>query len=600
MRALRAEVEALPIQHASFPQGTAYEDKREAWMRKTIMAAHRRYPRVAVVCGAWHTPALTDRQFGDEDEILLADLPSVTTKATWAPWTYFRISRDAGYGAGITSPGWYHHLWETPPDEIAPRWLAKVAALLRSEDLNASTAQVIDAVRLAGTLAALRNRPLPGLSEMNEAALSVFCQGSSEPLALVRQKLIVGERMGTVPPDTPIVPLQRDLESQQKTLRLKPDLEMKVIDLDLRNATDLARSHLLHRLALLDIPWGVSEPSHVKAAGTFHEYWRLQWQPEFTVGIIEASVWGNTVLDAAVQYVQDVADRTTQLPALTRLLDSVLLADVPDAAHHVMICVQNAAALTSDTGLLMDSLPSLVNVLRYGNVRQTDTGMVAHVVDGLVARICIGILPACASLDDDAAGQMFARIVHTNAAVRLLQNTVYTQQWYEALWTLAERPVAQSSSSLGLHGLVAGRAVRLLRDADALDHDAVSTRMKLALSLVVEPPQAAAWVEGFLRGSGAVLLHDDALWQLLDEWVMGLSDNTFKMLLPLLRRTFSTFQPPDRREMLQRAQHGARRSQEEEVTLNLERAERVLPLLVQILGLVTNDGEKPDDGRDEF
>jgi hypothetical protein len=124
--------------------------------------------------------------------------------------------------------------------------------------------------------------------------------------------------------------------------------------------------------------------------------------------------------------------------------------------------------------------------------------------------------------------------------------------------------------------------------------------MKLALSLVVEPPQAAAWVEGFLRGSGAVLLHDDALWQLLDEWVMGLSDNTFKMLLPLLRRTFSTFQPPDRREMLQRAQHGARRSQEEEVTLNLERAERVLPLLVQILGLVTNDGEKPDDGRDEF
>jgi hypothetical protein len=104
---------------------------------------------------------------------------------------------------------------------------------------------------------------------MNEAALSVFCQGSSEPLTLIRQKLIVSERMGAVPSDTPIVPLQRDLESQQKTLRLKPDLEMKVIDLDLRKANDLARSHLLHRLMLLDIPWGVPEQSQVRAAGTF-------------------------------------------------------------------------------------------------------------------------------------------------------------------------------------------------------------------------------------------------------------------------------------------------------------------------------------------
>ena len=595
MRALRSEVEALPQSHAAAAGATPYEDKREAWMRKTIAVAQKRHERVAVVCGAWHAAALTDRAFSPEDEALLTDLPSVTTKATWAPWTYSRISRDTGYGAGITSPGWYHHLWETAPNDIAPRWLAKVAALLRSEDLSASTAQVIDAVRLAETLAALRGRPLPGLSEMNEAALSVFCQGSSEPLALIRQKLIVGERMGTVPAETPTVPLQRDLESQQKALRLKPELEMKQLDLDLRRATDLARSQLLHRLALLGIRWGVPEQSQVRATGTFHEYWRLQWHPEFTVGIIEASVWGNTVLDAAGEYVRDRADHA-ELPVLTRLLDGVLLADLPDAARHVMTALQNAAALTSDTGLLMEALPALVNVLRYGNVRQTDTEMVAHVVDGLVARICIGIIPACASLDDDAAAQMFERIVNTNAAIGLLQNAAYTGQWHDSLRELAERPIAKTAISIGLHGLVAGRVVRILRDAHALSADKVSTRMKLALSLAIDPPQAAAWVEGFLRGSGAVLLHDDALWELLDEWVITLPENTFKLLLPLLRRTFSTFQPPDRREMLERAQHGARRGQAEATALNMQRAERVLPLLSRLLGLELSEGKRAPDG----
>ena len=41
------------------------------------------------------------------------------------------------------------------------RWLTRVARLLRDEDLDASSAHVIEAVRLAEALAALRGRPCP-------------------------------------------------------------------------------------------------------------------------------------------------------------------------------------------------------------------------------------------------------------------------------------------------------------------------------------------------------------------------------------------------------------------------------------------------------
>src|SRR4051795_8223908 len=82
------------------------------------------------------------------------------------PWTYGRLARESGYGAGIDSPGWYDHLW-TAPDRVVERWLTRVARLLRDERLDASSASVIEAVRLADALATMRGRPLPDLSDLD-------------------------------------------------------------------------------------------------------------------------------------------------------------------------------------------------------------------------------------------------------------------------------------------------------------------------------------------------------------------------------------------------------------------------------------------------
>jgi hypothetical protein len=43
--------------------------------------------------------------------------------------------------------------------------------------------------------------------------------------------------------------------------------------------------------------------------GTFRELWRLRWQPEFEVALIEASRWGNTLSDAAEGRVRDAAEK---------------------------------------------------------------------------------------------------------------------------------------------------------------------------------------------------------------------------------------------------------------------------------------------------
>jgi hypothetical protein len=556
------------------------EALREAWMRQTIRRAQKEgFERIAIVCGAWHAPVLTEaalKQFAKPDAALLKGLPKVKVQATWTPWTYGRLSFQSGYGAGIESPGWYHHLWTTR-DGVATRWLARVAQLLRGEDVDVSSAHVIEAVRLAETLAALRGRSLPGLPELNEAVQSVFCFGDALPLRLIDEKLIVSETLGRVPDETPLVPLQQDLQREQKRLRLKAEASTKVLDLDLRKETDLERSRLLHRLNLLGVPWGEVQRAAGKS-GTFHEPWRLRWEPEFVVQLIEAGVWGSTILTAASSKAQAEADKR-DLPGLTQLLGQVLLADLPDAVAYLMTRLQAETALASDVSLLMDALPSLAEVQRYSDVRQTDAALLGTVTDGLVARICIGLPGACASLNDEAAQALFALLEKCNGAINLLQDNAHTLRWQETLFKLADQQ--------GLHGLLAGRACRMLLDGQVLAADDAAQRLSLALSLACEPTQAGTWVEGFLHGSGLLLLHDQALWQVLDDWVTALPPEQFIVLLPLLRRTFANFTAPERRQMGEQAKRGRRdvSAAAKRNDFDQARAETVLPLLAQLLGV---------------
>jgi hypothetical protein len=563
------------------PPTTLVEVLREVYMRQTIRTTQQEgYERMAVVCGAWHAPALATLPPAQEDAEQFKRLPSVKVAATWVPWTYNRLTYWSGYGAGIQSPGYYHHLWATP-NNVTVQWLTRVAHLLREQDLDASTANVIEAVRLAESLAAVRDRPLPGLPELTEAVRAVFCFGDDRPLQLIGEKLIVGEMLGEVPAETPLLPLLQDLQQEQKRLRLPPEASQRLLDLDLRKPTDLERSHLLHRLTSLSIHWGQVEQAS-RGKGTFHELWRLQWQPELAVVLIEANVWGNTILDAATAYTCHTAEQTSELPTLTRLVEQALLADLPEAISQTMRCLQNVAALTSDVPHLMDALPPLANVLRYGSVRQTDAGMVGQVVDGLVVRICVGLSAACAALNDDAAQAMF----NVHRTLVMLQNEVLLAEWRSVLLHLADQS--------GLHGLLTGRCCRLLFDQSMLPADEVARRMGLTLSTASEPSQAAAWLEGLLHGSGLLLLHNEALWQILDAWVVSLQADTFIQLLPLLRRTFATFPAPERRQMGEWAKRGSE-DKGQVIGLNAQaeidviRANKVLPLVAQLLGFTLEE-----------
>ena len=569
MSALRAELK-LPA--------ALTEQRREAWMRKCIRAARTEgFLRIAVVCGAYHTPALAEMPPVRQDDETLRGMAKVKTAAAWVPWSYERLAYASGYGAGVISPAWYELMWQKR-SALGAEWLTRAARLLRAEDIPASSAHVIEACRLADALAAVRDRPIPGLSEYQEAAVAVLGAGDETNLRLINRRWHFDARLGRVPEDFPAAPLQRDLAVLQKRLRLPASVEEKTLDLDLRETLDRERSHLLRRLRILGIEWAKPASRGPSGKGTFHEIWQLLWQPEFAVRLVEAGRYGHTVASAASMALADESASLQRLADLVRLLDDALFADLADAVLPLVTATQQRAAAQADVLQLLEAIGPLVNVYRYGNVRETDVTLVRHILDAVVPRVLVGLLQAAANIDSDAAATLWKQMREAERALNQLADAEFLAGWRNCLGSLA--------SGEAVHPLIAGYAHRLLYDAGVIEFEGLSSALSRALSSGNPAEVAASWIEGLLSGSGTILIHDDRLRTLLDGWLRGVSPEHFTNVLPLLRRTFCEFPAPERRMLGTRLKRGAESAplSVARVDFDVETARGVVPLLQTIWG----------------
>lgn len=574
--------EAVTALREELPKHTSPRDLlREAWMRKMIRAAQKEnFKRIAVVCGAWHVPALENMPKVKEDNELLKGLAKVKVECTWIPWTYDRLSFRSGYGAGIESPGWYHYLWHHPEDD-GTLWISQAASLFRKKNMDISVAHVIETVRLAQVTAALRNLPAPSLAEFNEAITTVMGFGDDILLQIIKEELIISDRLGRVPDNVPKVPLLVDVEKTQKRLRVPFTAEIKELTLDLRKPNDLERSIFFHRLHLLEIDWAI--PSSSDGKGTFKEKWTLYHKPEQIISIIEKAIWGNTLEEATQKYLLKQTGEIRHIPELTHLLDRVIPANLPDLVDAMTVQLDRLSAASTDIIEMMEAVPDLVSIVRYGNVRNLDFSKVGNMLHAMIARILAGGVLVCINVDEEAAADILNKLVSTDYAVSTLNNLELNTMWLEF--------IRQVRTSVNVHPLLSGYATRLLNDKGDISPEEAQNTLSYYSSVGNAPADMAYWFEGFLRSSGAILLLDDNLWNLVNNWVCGQDKETFMELLPILKRTFSEFTPPERRKLGEKAKaSGAGGIQTQTVTVsahNEAEAAKVIPLIRQLLGIET-------------
>ena len=558
---------------------------REAWMRKTIRIAKKEgAERIAVVCGAWHAPALhqIDSYKASDDNRLLKGLKKIKIQSTWIPWTYQRLVNQQGYGAGVTSPAWYQLLFNAP-EEAVIQWMSKLGRLFREEDMDGSPAHAIEAVHLAETLAAVSGQSIVGIAELRSAAIAVFCNGDEGQLNLIEDKMIIGEAMGSVPENIPKVPLQVDLEKSIRSVRfgkfwMVASNQEKI--LDLRKPTQLKASQLLHRMLILGISWGqLKKVAKGSNAGAFSETWELEWQPEFLLKIIEAGMWGNSVAGAAANKVRNDIKGQSVLLELTQLIQSVFNADLPEVVTELLDKIGDVSVTIYDVAQLMDALTPLVNAMRYGSTRGLDTKNLSRLIEQFVPRITIAIPNECINLDEAATALMFKRLNTTNRNIFIINDVDLINLWLTALLTIQQNDQTNP--------MLQGATTRILFDKEILDIETVGNWLHYTLSAGQSREHAAAALEGFCYGSGLLLIHNPRLWQIIDDWVRNIPMDIFMELLPLLRRTFSVFSDSERRKMMELAKGGSAKvviEKTDEGQLDEGRAELVMGTVQRLLG----------------
>jgi hypothetical protein len=522
-----------------------FEAKREAHMRLEIAAARKEFDGpIAVVCGAWHVPALQATHTQKNDQALIKGIARRKSTMTWAPWTGPRLALGYGYGAGVVAPGWCKHLWRTRERrDAATLWLAMIAAVLRTKGHLVSTASLIEAERLARTLAAIRERPKPGFEELRDAAIAALFNGEAVLWSLVEAELLLGADVGEIPPDTPLAPLIEDLQRNQKAARLKPEALERELSVDLRSDSGLFRSTLLHRLNVLGVQWGKLADAG-RSRGTFREKWTLAWEPEYAVRLVENLVYGPTIEKAANGRLIQMLGAAASLDTLAALVQSAITADLSEASSAGLAALEARAAHSSECLEMLASVPPLADIIRYGEARKTETSRLAGLLERLIVEGAIALPYAVRDLDEQAATTLVGAVRKADAAIRLVEpGEDVLDAWRNGL-----TGVLDGSRSTAL---LAGCAAHLLYEAGQLSAEDAAGLLGRRLSPGTPVVQAAGFFEGFFSTAGQRLIYDEGLRGAVDAWLKSLDEDAFIAHLPLLRRVFSNLDSMERRRLIE-------------------------------------------------
>lgn len=528
------------------PDPVLRERQREAHMRQAIANAARGVEGdVAVVCGAWHVPALRAKSRVADDKALLRGLPKLPVRHTWVPWTGPRLAFASGYGAGVDAPRWYAHLWRHGAGgEALSHWMVTVARVLRDGGAQASPASVIETVRLAEALAQLRERPAAGYEEMRDAVVACLCGGEPLVWAQHEAELLLGSDVGEIPPDTPLMPLLEDLQRQQKAVRLKPEALERELSLDLRSESGAARSLLLHRLRLLDVPWGVQNDAG-SSRGTFRERWTLRWEPEFSVRLVENLVHGTTIEQAAGRRSIARLHAERRMSALASLINACMEARLEAAVGIGIDLLADAAACAQECLDMLSALPPLVSLRRYGSARQLQLDQLDGLVERLLQQAAVALPHAARNLDAEQSRALCEALANLQAALAIADiDPDAVELWWATLIRLLDDPQANRR--------VDGLLGRLLHEAGRIDVVQVQDLMRRMLSPGVDSTEAALFFEGFFDGAASQLLHQRELLDGVDAWLASLDAGTFQQQLPLFRRVLSSLDANERRRLLER------------------------------------------------
>lgn len=520
---------------------------REAYMCRVMedaMADGFAPEEILAVTGAYHPEGLEQAVPMTDKEI--KSLPRTAVSHTLMPYSYYRLSTRAGYGAGNKAPAYYALIWEGlrrgEPDYAARSYLSQVARYQRKNGDPVSSASVIEAARLARGLAGLRGSSVPVLRDLRDAAVTCLGEGSFSAVSLGLAAAEIGTAIGSLPDGVSRTSIQEDFYRQLRELRLEKyrDITAQDLALDLRENRsvksersaflDLSRSSFLHRLRVLEVPFAAIQPVQQDTA-TWAEHWVLRWSPEAEIALVEAALKGDTVAQAASFRMKERVEGASAMADLAAVLEDAFTCGMPGAARYALTALQGMAVDAASLEDLAATAHRLSTVIRYGGIRRLDTAPLLPILEQLYLRCCLILASSCVC-DDNGSKEVISAMERLNA-VQLAHDFLEPGLWIDALTQVAERD--------DLNTLLSGFAAAILLERGAASAEWLAREVSRRLSRGTPADLGASWFQGLSMRNRYALIARLSLWESLSGYLDSLDGEEFKRALVFLRRAFADF-----------------------------------------------------------
>ncbi|MFK8267821.1 DUF5682 family protein [Capnocytophaga cynodegmi] len=537
-------------EYESVPYDFSYNMIRESYMKREIQKAltYYRPEEIVVIVGAYHLagirsnlPAMTDEE--------LKKLPRANSKITLMPYSYLRLSSRMGYGAGNKAPHYFELMWQAMQNgelsNLSAIYLSKVASELRKKGDNASSASVIEAIRLANALTAMRGGTMPVLKDLHDAVTTCFGAGELFSVAEAINRVDIGTAIGSLPEGVGQTPVQENVNQELKRLKLtqyKSAVAQELV-LDLRENLkvktkeaafiDLNRSIFLHRLSVLGILFAEKRKTSQDSA-TWAEKWTLQWSPEVEIQIVEANLKGETIEIATAFHLKELLNESGDISTVASIVRQACECHLTNLFENALSTLQHLLIDSNSFTDVANAAHELATLIQYENLRQFDLEPLKPVLQQLFLRASLLLVDA--SSCDEKASKNVAQAINTMEFISQQQyDLVDVETWQKELSHLAWRD--------DLNTRLSGVAFSILLEHNIVSEEDCAKEVSRRLSIGVPADLGASWFEGLSGRNRYALLSRISLWKELDLYIQQLDDDEFLRSVVFLRRAFADFEP---------------------------------------------------------
>lgn len=523
---------------------------REKYMTENIESATKKYKKILVVTGGFHTSGIIN--ILNNNEPLVKDINSKKcdlseySKSYLMAYSYEASDQLLGYKSGMPYSSFYKKIWdnikeEKTYEEVIKYYIAKTNRTLRKDNLPLSTDDSINALLMAKGLSNIRNKKEPGVNELIEGVTSSFvkgelCDANNKPINVLKN-LMIGNKIGQINTEVDKPPLLQDFYNLANKFKLDlQNISTKLKILDLSKISHVQLSYFFHRMSYLDCNYCFMNkgPNLTKKSNMYlkRETWQYKYNEKVISKLIELSVHGGSVLEVCMELLKEEGKNAkgNSFKSSNILLKSVVMG-LDMNIEKLVNEVTNSIFADNNYLNIISAFEQIHYTLEI--IDDTQSKTLIEKLLNICYKKSISLLDFIEDVDVERENSYLKAIVNHNYISEYI--TLDKDLFLEKI-----KFKLDNIKSTMIYGGVVGILYGFNNITQEKILDIINSYIKASGE---EKRKMAPFLRGLFTTGRDVMLYDRKMINLLDEYLKDINDENFIEILPELRYAFSIFMP---------------------------------------------------------